>query len=494
MKKNVLIIGSGISSLTLGILLLKAGHEVKILEQHYRAGGYLHCFKRFGFDYETGGHYMGALGEGLPFQKILNYLGVYHKEDYVELDPNSIDRYTFEDWEFSYSVGYEENIKKLSNEFPNEKEKIKKYFEMQKDAAHAFPTYYFKSQYDQSLVLKYLDLTVANVFDLLEINGRLREVLQAPCILHGVAPQDVSFGIHAILIDSIMVSSHGFSSGGEALADRFVKKIKELGGEVLLNHKVTQVDIENELVTKVVCENGAEFVADEFVAGIHPKIIFDIIGMEKLRPAFRSRLIMAPESTPFIGAYVVLKESLGINPKSNYYFMPKDAQNYFRAADHTLEKQFGFFTTPIRNYSGTGEFPLSIHASCPAQQFSKWQPSKKKNTDLEYTALKELMFTQLFHKIDHLFNGFSESIIGICYSSNLTNIRYNPSPNGSAYGLYHDAKVTGARSLGPRTHFANLYLTGQNTLFPGLLGATISGLRTSSFFTGIKEVLKDLEN
>jgi all-trans-retinol 13,14-reductase len=494
MKKSVLIIGSGISSLTMAILLLKAGHQVKILEQHYRAGGYLHCFKRFGFDFETGGHYMGGLGAGLPFQKILSYLGVYHPEDYVALDVNSVDNYKFDDWQFTYAVGYDENIKKLSDEFPNEKEKIKKYFDMQRDAAHAFPTYYFKSNYDQSLVLKYLDLTVSNVLDLLEIQGKLREVLMAPCILHGVSPDDVSFGIHAILVDSIMVSSHGFSSGGEVLADRFVKKIKDLGGEVLLNHKVTAVDIENEMVTKVVCENGAEFVADEYVAGIHPKIIFDIIGMEKLRPAFRNRLLMAEESTPFIGAYVVLKNSLGINPRSNYYFMPKDADKYFRAADHTLDKQFGFFTTPMRNYPGFGKFPLSIHASCPAQQFAKWQPSKKKNMELEYLQQKEKMFENLFRKIDHLFNGFSEAITDICYSSNLTNIRYNPSPNGSAYGLYHDAKVTGVRSLGPRTHFANLYLTGQNTLFPGLLGATISGLRSSSFFTGIKEVLKDLEN
>jgi all-trans-retinol 13,14-reductase len=494
MKKNVLIIGSGISSLTMAILLLKAGHGVRILEQHYRPGGYLHCFKRFGFDFETGGHYMGALGEGLPFQKILNYLGVYHESDYVALDNNALDSYHFDDWKFTYAIGYEANIKKLSDEFPNEKEKIKKYFDMQKEAAHAFPTYYFKSSYDQSLVLKYLDLSLAEVFDLLNISGRLKEILQAPCILHGVAPQDVSFGIHAILIDSIMVSSHGFTSGGEKLAERFVDQIKKLGGEVLLNHRVVSVDVDNELVTKVTCENGAEFEADEYVAGIHPKIIFEMIGMEKVRPAFRNRLLMAPESTPFIGAYVVLKESLGINPRSNYYFMPKDAENHFRSQDNTLHSQFGFFTTPMRNYLGKGEFPLSIHASCPEHHFSAWKPSKKKNMDLEYLQQKEKMFEGLFKKIDHLFDGFSESITDICYSSNLTNIRYNPSPNGSAYGLYHDAKVTGARSLGPRTHFANLYLTGQNTLFPGLLGATISGLRTSSFFTGIKEVLKDLEN
>ncbi|MBY0415363.1 MAG: NAD(P)-binding protein, partial [Bdellovibrionales bacterium] len=301
MKKNVLIIGSGISSLTMGILLLKAGHFVRILEQHYLPGGYLHGFKRFGHDFETGGHYMGALGEGLPFQKILQYLGVYHAEDFISLDPTSVDTYHFDDWNFTYGIGYEENIKRLINAFPSSSEKIKKYFEMVKSAAHAFPTYYFKSEYDQSALLKYLDMTVLDVFNLLGIDGRLKEVLQAPCILHGVAPQDVSFGIHSILIDSITVSSHGFSAGGNTLADRFVAEIRRLGGEVLLRHKVSDVVVENELVKKVVCENGAEFVADEFVAGIHPKLIFEMIGYENVRVAFKNRLSMAEESTPFIG-------------------------------------------------------------------------------------------------------------------------------------------------------------------------------------------------
>ncbi len=493
MKKTILIIGSGISSLTCAVLLLKAGFKVRVLEQHYRAGGYLHCFKRFGHNFETGGHYMGALGDGLPFQKILDYLGVYKAEDYVALNSNSVDTYHFSDWKFSYSIGYEENIKRLSDEFPSEKEKIKAYFGMIRDAAHSFPTYYFKSQYDQSLMLKYLEMSLGHVFGLLGIEGKLREILQAPCILHGVSPDDVAFGIHSIMIDSIVISSHGFSSGGEVLAQRFVDKIKEMGGEVLLNHKVSKIDVSGEKIEKVICDNGAEFTADEIVAGIHPKLLFEMIGAQNLRPAFRSRLEMAEESTPFIGAYLVLKSNVGINPLSNYYFMPNEAHKYFRPSEHSPKNQFGFFASPMRNYSGLGEFPLAVHASCPSKYFEKWQGQKKKITDVEYINEKERIFENLFQTIDQLFNGFSESIVDKCYSSNLTNVRYNPSPNGSAYGLYHDGKVTGARSLGPRTHFSNLYLTGQNTLFPGLLGSTISGLRTSSFFTGIKEILRDLE-
>lgn len=494
MKKSFLIIGSGISSLTLAVLLLKEGHKVKVLEQHYLPGGYLHCFRRFGFKYETGGHYVGALGEGLPFHQILNYLGVYHAEDYVELAGPNVDNYYFNGHEYSYASGYAENIRRLNEQFPSEKSKIEKYFSLIQESAHTFPTYYFKSEFDQSAMLKFLEVTLEKMLNDLGIEGALRSILEAPCILHGVSPQDVSFGVHSILIDSITVSTHGFSSGGEKLAKRFVDRIKELGGDVLLSHRVSKINIIDGLVSEVVCENGSSFVADEYIAGIHPKHVFEFIGLEHLKPAFRNRLVNIQESTPFVGAYLVLKESLNIDPLSNYYFMPNDTRQAFRENQASLENQFGFFATPLRTYSGEGKLPLSVHASCPPNYFDKWKGQNKKISDPDYLTAKEKIFEDLFKKFDARFEGFSDSIVDICYSSNLTNSRYNPSPNGSAYGFYHDLSITGARSLGPRTHFPNLYLTGQNSLFPGLLGATISGLRTSGFFTGIKDILRQLQH
>lgn len=494
MKKKFLILGSGISSLTLAVLLLREGHEVRVLEQHYLPGGYLHCFKRFGHKFETGGHYVGALSEGLPFHQLLSYLGVYHAEDFVRLDPQQVDVYQFHDQSFTFADGYAENIRRLCDEFPTEKSKITRFFELVKVSVESFPTYYYKVDYDQSVMLKFLGLTLSEMLTSLDIEGPLREVLEAPCILHGVSPVDVAFGVHAIMLDSLLISTHGFSFGGERLAQRFVNRIKELGGDVLLNHRVTRISVADELVTEVHCENGASFTADEYIAGIHPKLLFECIGVEKLRPAFRNRLLGINESVPFVGAYLVLKESLGINPRSNYYYMPRSPREAYRVASAGRENQVGFFATPLRTYSGSGPLPLSVHASCPPGHFDRWRGETKKIMDSDYAAAKAEIFTSLFAKINAQFPGFQEAITDICYSSNLTNSRFNPSPNGSAYGLYHDLSITGARALGPRTHFSNLHLTGQNSLFPGLLGASISGLRTFGFFGRLKDILGDLQS
>ena len=77
-------------------------------------------------------------------------------------------------------------------------------------------------------------------------------------------------------------------------------------------------------------------------------------------------------------------------------------------------------------------------------------------------------------------------------SSPVTNLFFNGSESGSAYGIYHSIRNTGVRALGPRTHLNNLLLTGQSCLFPGLMGAATSGLRTAGHIIGIKPILREL--
>ena len=51
---DVIIIGSGISGLTLGALLARCGRRVLVLEQHYIAGGATHTFEEKGYEFDTG--------------------------------------------------------------------------------------------------------------------------------------------------------------------------------------------------------------------------------------------------------------------------------------------------------------------------------------------------------------------------------------------------------------------------------------------------------
>ena len=60
-KYDVIIIGSGMSGLTAGVLLAQKGKKVLILEKHFKAGGWTHTFRRDNYEWDVGIHYIGEV-------------------------------------------------------------------------------------------------------------------------------------------------------------------------------------------------------------------------------------------------------------------------------------------------------------------------------------------------------------------------------------------------------------------------------------------------
>jgi len=58
---DVILIGTGIGCLCAGALLAKSGKKVLLLERHYTPGGFTHVFKRRGFEWDVGIHYIGEV-------------------------------------------------------------------------------------------------------------------------------------------------------------------------------------------------------------------------------------------------------------------------------------------------------------------------------------------------------------------------------------------------------------------------------------------------
>ena len=71
--KNTLVIGSGISGLTMALLLAQRGRKVILVEKLPFIGGYLNRFSRNGFRFDTGLHFTGGFGNVLSdMLEILN--------------------------------------------------------------------------------------------------------------------------------------------------------------------------------------------------------------------------------------------------------------------------------------------------------------------------------------------------------------------------------------------------------------------------------------
>ncbi len=72
---DAIVIGSGMGSLTTAALLAKEGQKVLVLERHYTAGGFTHVFKRKGYEWDVGIHYIGDVQRPMsPIKKLFDYV------------------------------------------------------------------------------------------------------------------------------------------------------------------------------------------------------------------------------------------------------------------------------------------------------------------------------------------------------------------------------------------------------------------------------------
>jgi all-trans-retinol 13,14-reductase len=501
-ESDVLIIGSGISSLTCGLLLAKAGRRVRIVERHQKAGGYLHCFERYGHRFDTGGHYVGAVGEGEPFRALLTYLGVWDDGLFLPLAGDGFDIFRFRDFEVRFPRGYEAVVATLSEQFPDDAQAVREFFAIIRGAATTFSTYNFaRFSQDDDAVASLLDTSLATVVNGLTRNPRLQCVLYAHCVLHGVAPGDTPLGMHALLLDSIIRSPASFRSGGESLAHRFVAALESHGAEVLTGNGVSLLRTQGGRITEAVLDDGATLGSPLVISGIHPKATFRLLDGFRPSPAFASRLGKLEETHGILGIYAACADPLPFARDRNYYFLDWSEPSAF---DH-LRRGFesgaagrlpscAFVCRPDRDPLAPSQplFPLSIHAPARYEDFAAWEASAARRKPRAYYEQKLRAGAESLAYLERCVPGLGRSIVRRDISTPLTNLRFNGSEQGTAYGIYHAIRNTGARSIGPRTHLQNLLLTGQNVLFPGILGASISGLRTAGNLLGIKRILKDL--
>jgi all-trans-retinol 13,14-reductase len=492
-KYDVVCIGSGISSLTSAILLAMQGRSVAVLEQHYLPGGYLHAFRKLGHTFDTGAHYVGAMGKGQPFRVLLEHLGVYRDDIFLELDPNGFDEVRFPGFTARFAKSYERTIDELARTFPRERAAITEYCRLVRDAARNFPTYNFRPESDLTVLLPLLETSLKSVVERLTQNRELQSVLYTYCALHGVVPVDLPFGLHALVMDSLIQGAYGFRESGNRLAEAFVARLKELGGELFLRTRVTKLETSGDSVTRIHTDRG-EFEADWVVGGIHPKSLFGMLDPDPHTPLYRSRVEKMEESMGIFGLYAVTKPRADLDPLRNYYFFSSSDPEKMLPKTPAFEAPTAvFLSRSNRGAVNPSSISLNFHAAGPYEWFKPWAESVHGRRSDEYRGFKARYADKILGLAAERGVELRTTLEGTLSSSALTNQHYNPSPEGSAYGIYHSFQATGLRALGPRTKVRNLVLTGQNTLFPGLLAAAIAGLRSAGNVAGLKPTLAKLQ-
>ena len=126
-KFDVIIIGSGLGGLLCGYILSKEGLSVCIIEKQSQPGGNLQTFIRHGHKFETGVHYIGALGPNQTLNRYWNYFGLTDDLRFQQLDHDCFDLVAFGEKEFPLAQEFDNFISRLLPFFPGAKTSLNKY-------------------------------------------------------------------------------------------------------------------------------------------------------------------------------------------------------------------------------------------------------------------------------------------------------------------------------------------------------------------------------
>lgn len=128
---DVIVIGSGIGGLSAAALLAKAGRQVLVLEQHDRAGGYAHGFKRKKYTFDSGVHLTSGCGMqgyqgGQLIRKTLQAVNVYEQLEFIEVNPFSF--VSLPELSVALPLSIDAFVKQLAEIFPHQQQGLHDYW------------------------------------------------------------------------------------------------------------------------------------------------------------------------------------------------------------------------------------------------------------------------------------------------------------------------------------------------------------------------------
>lgn len=491
-------------------LLSRDGYSVLVLDQHYQAGGNATVFKRPGYEFDVGVHYLGECGAGGMLTRILRSAGVTPVR-FRELDPDGFDRLLFPGLEFRVPRGLDRYRDRLIEAFPNERRGIERYVRLLRDVMRlgelaGRPWTALWKVPRSHLAMRHVNSTLAGFLDECTDDPRLRAVLAGQQGLYGLPPERVSALMHAAVSAHYARGAYFPEGGGRVLADGLVESIERSGSKVLLRATVRRILVENRKVAGVLLSHphlGDRVVRAPIVISNadYKRTVLQLVGAEHFSPVTVTRA-RRYEMVPALGVvYVGFKRDLRAEgwPNANVWVYPSfDLSGPYKEAGEGLlpTNPFCFVSlASLKDPNHTQLAPpgvtnlqiMSVAPSSPeawgATQEQWATGTYRKNP--AYAASKKRFADRLIEAAERAIPGLRAGIVFEEVATPLTHARFVGSSGGSPYGLAATPSQLLLRRPGARTEIPGLLLCGANTVSGhGIAGAMSSGLLAAGEILG----------
>ena len=502
---DIIIIGSGIGSLTVASLMAKVKkNKVLLLEQHSRIGGYTHSFSRKGFTWDTGLHYIGDIFDGKLTGLVFNFISGGKLHWYKTPDP--FEHFVYPDFTFRMHGDEKRFRNDLLALYPEETKAIRRYFLHIKIAVLWFVVYFLCQclpaifRLPLSLVTaisgKLALMTTGAYLDRYFKSPELKSLLTSQWGNYGLTPSRSSFMIHGLIVNHFMQGGYYPEGGAGEIARRILPAVTANGGQYLVNRTVTSLIIENGKAAGVeVVTSGRDgstperYYAPVIVSGAGAYNTFTRLVPEGIPLPFMEKCAGINTPTSCVALYIGFKDDirkLGFT-EANYWFYGS-YNHEDNSSNHTLLEGkkpascFLSFTPPDRE---TGQVTTAtVIAFAEFRSFTSWNHQKTGKRDKEYYSLKKRISKGLIDFLEERHPGFSAMIGYHELGTPLSAQEFTASHEGGMYGLPATPQRYRQKWLTAKTPVKGLYLTGSDITSLGVVPSMLSGLVTASQLCG----------
>lgn len=463
---DIIIIGAGLGGLTAGAKLAKAGKRVLLIEQHDRPGGCATTFKRKGFTLEVGLHEMDGLHPRDMKMKIFRDLGILDTVEFLKVP--EFYRFVNDRQDVVVSHDPEEMTQVLSELFPDEESGIKAYF-------------HHVMNIRQILKQKEIDasMNVGEFLDSIINNDDLKLILLGNLGYFHDDPYALSLGYYCMAQNSYYSGGGNFIKGGsQQLSNALSDVITTNGGEVLLNHHVTNIIVEGDLASGVKYKSTKsdevyEAKAHQIIANASIPQVGQVLlpaEFDEFNKAYKDLSPGASLLTVYFG-FNTRPSELGHSNYSTFVFDSSIAnQKDILANNKGAYETRGFtFVDYSQIDSGLAPEGKAVGAICAMDYTIDWD-----NMDKEAYKLRKKEVQQIFcERLNKLIPGILETIEYCEVGTAKTVQRYTLNPNGAVYGF---AQTPERGSTNVESPIANLHFASAWTQTGGgFSGAIFSG-------------------
>lgn len=492
---DVIVIGSGMGGMVTAAALARYEHKVLLLEQAQMLGGLTHTFSRNGFTWDVGLHYCGDFDKDQQFgHRLLDWLS----DETVEFRSfgTVYDTLHFPGG-FDVSVGRPEEAFKaeLKEKFPANAAEIDAYFEALATANNAsrvasanrsVPISAGSDVRDAKAaeVERWCGRTTREVIDELVSDQKLAAVLASQWGTYGGRPSESSFCMHAMVIGNYLAGAAYPVGGASAIAKGLVPVIESAGGSARAATAVREIVIEDGRAVGVRTATGEEFRAPVVVSAIGAR---DTV--RRLLPAEVRGQDWATEVRSFKPAVCHFELFFGFEgdialhgaTRSNHWFF--DTWNVddgvWRSTDDPIQMMFASFPSlkdpkhdPGPSKRHTGQCMVLADWSTVAE----FADGGAKERPAEWAAFKERVESKLLSYYERRFPALKPLMVFHELGTPLATAAFTAHDRGGFYGIEVTPRRMLTDSLKAPTPVPGLFLSGQDVVSPGILGALAGGM------------------